>query len=116
MSRVGDVRCIGCALVDNMRAGVELNRLSAPYNTTGTIDTIIAVNTRATSGHLLDTGSSHVPTANDSSSALATSLSSSAFPHWERSDPDKGSTYGWCVYNGSMALHQCIGTRVSSAS
>jgi hypothetical protein len=46
MSQAGDIRCLQCALVDNMRSGAELNRMSAPYNTTGTMNnTIIAINT-----------------------------------------------------------------------
>lgn len=69
MSRAGDIRCVECNLVDNMRAGAELNRQDAPYGTTGTYDTIIAVNTPAMMGQ--------------------------QYPHFLRDDPDRGNTFGW---------------------
>lgn len=70
LSRAGDVRCVGCALVDNMRAGAELNRMDAPYGTTGTYDTIIGINSPA--------------------------MAKKPFPHSVRDDPDSPRTYGWC--------------------
>jgi hypothetical protein len=69
MSLAGDVRCVDCNLIDNMRAGAELNRMAAPHGTTGTYNTIIAVNTPAMMGQ--------------------------EFPHELRDDPDQGFTYGW---------------------
>ena len=72
MSRAGDIRCEDCALVDNLRAGAELNRMNAPYGTTGTYNTVIAVNTPAMK--------------------LWGSL-----PQEIRDDEDKGVTFGWCV-------------------
>ena len=95
MSRVGDVRCVTCSLVDNMRAGAELNRLSAPYNTTGTLDTIIAVNSRAMQHAATAAGASTARrrlTQDHSTDALPVS----GFPHLQRDDPDRGTTYGWC--------------------
>lgn len=71
MSRAGDVRCVGCSLIDNMRAGAELNRMDAPYGTTGTYDTVIGVNSPA--------------------------MASRPFPHSARDDPDSPRTYGWYV-------------------
>ena len=72
MSRAGDVRCQDCALVDNLRTGAELGQMSSPYGTTGTYNTVIAVNTAAMKlwGPL---------------------------PHAIRDDRDKGTTFGWCV-------------------
>ena len=74
MSKAGDVRCQDCALVDNLRAGAELDQLPAPYGTTGTYNTVIAVNTAAMKlwGPL---------------------------PQTIRDDCDKGITFGWCVYS-----------------
>eukprot|EP00892_Ulva_mutabilis_P008257 jgi/Ulvmu1/5803/UM025_0058.1 len=71
MSRAGDVRCEECALIDNMRAGAELNRMDGPYGTTGTYNTIIGVYSPAMTGR--------------------------TFPHWLRDDPDSPFTYGWIV-------------------
>ena len=72
MWRAGDVRCQDCALVDNLRAGAELYQMSAPYGSTGTYNTVIAVNTAAMQvwGPL---------------------------PQAIRDDRDKGITFGWCV-------------------
>lgn len=71
LSLAGDVRCEGCALIDNMRAGAELNRMAAPYGTTGTYNTIIGINSPAMAGR--------------------------NFPHFVRDDPDAPQTYGWCA-------------------
>jgi hypothetical protein len=103
MSRAGDVRCVGCALVDNMRAGAELNRLTAPYNTTGTIDTVIAVNTRAMqpAAGLSSSGSSRRRLATEAASMV---LPASNFPHRQRDDPDSGNTFGWCASRPASGL------------
>ena len=102
MSRAGDIRCNECALVDNMRAGVELNRMAAPYNTTGTMNgTIIAVNTRAmkpftaaaaTEDQSVTTRKRSLRDTTDSDS-----LPQSGLPHFQRDDPDQGTSYGWCA-------------------
>lgn len=104
MSKAGDIRCVECALVDNLRAGVELNRLKAPYNTTGTMNrTIIAINTRAMQPF---TVSDNADTEDDAASRKLSrllreaddtdELPASGLPHFQRDDPDQGTSYGWC--------------------
>ena len=102
MSRAGDIRCNGCALVDNLRAGVELNRLSAPYNTTGTMNgTIIAVNSRAmkpfTTSATAEAESENTRKRSLRDTADLDTLPPSGLPHFQRDDPDKGNTFGWCA-------------------
>jgi hypothetical protein len=105
LSEAGDIRCLECALVDNLRTGAELNRMSAPYNTTGTMNnTIIAINTRAMKPFTISR-----ETENEESSTLdkldrrlsetnaSDLLPASGLPHFQRDDPDQGITYGWCV-------------------
>jgi hypothetical protein len=104
LSQAGDVRCLECALVDNLRTGAELNRMSAPYNTTGTMNnTIVAVNTRAIKPFVNSKNSANeaafrkpdfsrrLSETNDSDK-----LPGSGLPHFQRDDPDQGITYGWC--------------------
>lgn len=82
LSLAGDVRCEGCALIDNMRAGAELNRMAAPYGTTGTYNTIIGINSPAMAGR--------------------------NFPHFVRDDPDAPQTYGWCAPATHTSCNECI--------
>lgn len=100
MSRAGDIRCLGCALVDNMRAGAELNRMNAPYNTTGTVDgTLIAINTRAMQPFIV---SDSTETEDGSATrrlrdtSAPPELPASGLPHSQRDDPDAGTSFGWC--------------------
>jgi hypothetical protein len=108
MSRAGDIRCVECALVDNLRAGAELNLLSAPYNTTGTMNrTIIAINTRAMKPFTVTDSENHTNESGDAVTARKLRrklqvangtdvLPASGLPHSQRDDPDKGTSYGWC--------------------
>lgn len=100
MSRAGDIRCIECSLVDNMRAGAELNRMLAPYNTTGTMNgTVIAINSRAMKPFTTPATSAAESGATRKRSLRDTTgldtLPSSGLPHFQRDDPDRGTTFGW---------------------
>ena len=111
MSRAGDIRCNECALVDNMRAGVELNRIAAPYNTTGTMNgTIIAINSRAMKPFAVSTTSETESATTRKRSLRDTTgsdaLPHSGLPHFQRDDPDQGTSYGWCAaWNQCPSIH-----------
>lgn len=98
MSRAGDIRCVECALVDNLRSGVELNRMIAPFNTTGTMSrTIIAINTRAMKPFAVAniTGTDDASVTRRLAAEGTDELPASGLPHFLRDDPDRGTSFGW---------------------